>query len=152
MKIELRNAQPGDAKRLAEVYNASFYSDYMKYGACPGYGKTEESMLSAMKTDHVFTIIADGIIAGAAAVRQEAAHHYYLGALCVIPAYAGKGIGQEAMQLLDGEFPDARHWALETPADKLQNHYVYKKLGFVVTKEYMDGSVRISYFERQIQD
>lgn len=61
MSITVEKAVPSDAGRLAEVYNLSFYSDYLKYG---------------------------------------------------------------------------------------ENHYFYSKLGYNVTKEYMDGDVRVSYSER----
>lgn len=44
MKLEYRHATVADAELLIEIYNASFYSDYMKYGECPGYGKTKEAM------------------------------------------------------------------------------------------------------------
>ena len=49
MRIEMSRAQEADAKRIAEVFNMSFYSDFLKYGDCPGYNKTEESILTGMK-------------------------------------------------------------------------------------------------------
>lgn len=96
----------------------------------------------------VYKINVDAVPAGVVSVRKEAAGRYFLSALCVIPAYAGKGIGQRAMRFLDTAYPDAVHWALETPTDKKQNHYFYQKFGYRVTREYQDGSVPISYFER----
>lgn len=44
MIIKIEKACRSDAKRLAEVYNMSFYSDYLKYGECPGYNKTENDI------------------------------------------------------------------------------------------------------------
>lgn len=151
MCIEIKRAQGQDAKRLAEVFNASFYNDYVKYGECPGYNKTEDSILASMKKFIVYKIIVDGIIVGAISVKDEGDNHFYLGALCVIPNYANKGIGQHAMHFLDSEFSVAVHWALETPTNKTQNHYFYRKFGYKVTKEYMDGRVPVSYFERKTQ-
>ncbi|MDD3339509.1 MAG: GNAT family N-acetyltransferase [Lachnospiraceae bacterium] len=150
MRIDIVKAQATDAQRLAEVFNRSFYSDFLKYGECPGYGKTEKDMLDGMKKYIVYKILADGETVGAISVKQESEGHYFLGALCVIPEFANQGIGQTAMGLLDKEFSAASHWALETPSDKSQNHYFYKKLGYEVTKEYMDGGVKVSYFERQV--
>ena len=37
MKIEFRKAGIPDAELLIEIYNASFYSDYLRYGECPAY-------------------------------------------------------------------------------------------------------------------
>jgi hypothetical protein len=44
MTIEFRQAALEDAELLINIYNASFYSDYLRYGFCPGYGKTKEMM------------------------------------------------------------------------------------------------------------
>ena len=42
MKIEYRKADIADAQLLIDIYNSAFYSDYIKYGECPAYGKTKE--------------------------------------------------------------------------------------------------------------
>ena len=44
MEIEFRKAVREDAETLIGIYNASFYSDYVKYGECPAYGRTREMM------------------------------------------------------------------------------------------------------------
>ena len=44
MKIEYRKARKEDAELLIEIYNDSFYSDYVKYGKCPAYEKIKENM------------------------------------------------------------------------------------------------------------
>lgn len=103
-----------------------------------------------MKKYRVYKIIADGIIVGAISVHEQSENHHFLGALFVIPEYSNQGIGQETMKFLDGEFVTAVHRTLEIPADKEQNQYFYKKMGYQVTKEYLDGIVSISYFERHI--
>lgn len=35
MTIEYRQATLEDAELLINIYNASFYSDYLNYGECP---------------------------------------------------------------------------------------------------------------------
>ena len=35
MTIEYRQAVLEDAELLVNIYNASFYDDYMRYGSCP---------------------------------------------------------------------------------------------------------------------
>ena len=42
--IEYRQAVIEDAELLVNIYNASFYDDYVRYGSCPGYGQTKEMM------------------------------------------------------------------------------------------------------------
>ena len=44
MKIEYREADIADAELLIDIYNSAFYTDYVKYGECPAYGKTKEMM------------------------------------------------------------------------------------------------------------
>ncbi|MDR2933054.1 MAG: GNAT family N-acetyltransferase [Oscillospiraceae bacterium] len=150
MNVQIERAQFEDAKIIADVFNASFYGDYIRYGACPGYNKTESSIKDSMLNHIVFKIMIGTEIVGAVSVKTVSDHSFFLGALCVVPEWANKGIGQQAMHFLDREFSGARHWALETPADKIQNHYFYKKFGYRVTKEYTDGNVVIAYFEHHL--
>ncbi|MBP3414375.1 MAG: GNAT family N-acetyltransferase, partial [Clostridia bacterium] len=44
MKLEYRKADIADTELLIDIYNSAFYSDYVKYGECPAYGKTKEMM------------------------------------------------------------------------------------------------------------
>ena len=143
-------ATKDDIKNLIEIQNKAFCDDYMKYGECPGYGRTYESMKRSIENCIVYKIMVDNIIVGDIIVRDNHDDTYFLGGLCVIPAYENNGIGQEAMKFLDQRFKYARHWSLETPADKERNHHFYKKCGFHITKEYNVGKVAIVLFERDI--
>ena len=42
MRITFQQASTDDAGLLVDIYNASFFDDYLRFGACPGYGKTIE--------------------------------------------------------------------------------------------------------------
>jgi hypothetical protein len=44
MSLEYIIAKKEDTDMLIEIYNASFYDDYIKYGECPAYGRTRKSM------------------------------------------------------------------------------------------------------------
>lgn len=59
MTIEYRQAAPEDAELLVRIYNASFYSDYLKYGECPGYGKTKKMMEESIVKYPKFMILCD---------------------------------------------------------------------------------------------
>jgi Predicted acetyltransferase len=151
-EIEFIIATTKDIKDLIKVQNQAFYSDYIKYGYCPGYGRTYESMKTCLENRIVYKIIADGNIVGDIILRNNKDGNYFLGCLCVIPQYENNGIGQESIKFLEQQFKDANHWSLETPADKERNHYFYKKCGFQNTKIYMDGPVKIALFEKSITD
>ena len=148
MAILFEPAKLEDIEDFIRVQNLSFYEDYIKYGCCPGYGRTYESMKTSMETCIVYKIVADGEIIGKISVRDDKDGNYFLGCLCVIPAYENKGIGQSAIRFMESKLSDAIHWSLETPADKERNLYFYKKCGFRVTKEYMDGPVKIVLLEK----
>ena len=44
MELEFREANVSDAEVLIDIYNSAFYSDYLRYGECPAYGRTREMM------------------------------------------------------------------------------------------------------------
>ena len=150
MDVKIERATVDDVDQLIEVQNKSFYSDFVKYGECPGYHHSRESMTKIVLNRITYKILCDDQIVGDIIVRDKGEHLYFLGGLCVIPEYENKGIGQQAIKLLEHDFPDAIQWSLETPADKKRNHYFYKKMGFEITKEYMDGSVKIVLFEKKM--
>ena len=44
MTLTYKKATKSDANLLIDIYNSSFYDDYVRYGECPGYGKTKSQM------------------------------------------------------------------------------------------------------------
>jgi len=150
MDIEIVPAQTDDAISLVEIYNLSFYSDYIKYSKCPRYNRTEDSMVKTIRNNFVYKILFADKLIGAISVKPLSDTDFFLGALCVIPKYAHRGIGTKAMRFLDSEFANAKHWALETPSDKTENHHFYKKFGYEITKKYTVDDIEISYFERWV--
>jgi len=150
MNIQFDRAALEDADALISVQDQSFYSDFIKYGICPGYNRTHDSMVESISRNHVYKILYDGTVIGDIIVRDSGNGDYFLGCICVIPDYENKGIGQLAMRFIDASFPDSKHWSLETPSDKLRNHYFYKKHGYEITKEYDVDGVHISFFEKYL--
>jgi ribosomal protein S18 acetylase RimI-like enzyme len=150
MQIKFERATFDDIEELINVRNKSFYEDYIKYGECPGYNYTKESMMDAILSRIVYKTICDNQIVGNISVRDNKDGTYYLGCLCIIPEYENKGIGQESLKFIEKEFPNALTWTLETPADKMRNHYFYKKAGYAIIEEYMNGSVKLALFEKKM--
>lgn len=150
MNLRFEPTTNDDILDLIDIQNSAFHSDYVKYGYCPGYNRTYESMRNTVENAMVYKITADGTIVGDIIVTNRGGGCYHLGGLCVIPQYENKGIGQAAMKFLEEQFSDAKHWSLETPADKERNHYFYRKSGFRITDEFTDGSVKLVLFEKDI--
>ena len=57
--------------------------------------------------------------------------------------------GQEAIRFIESECPNAT-LTLQTPADKERNHYFYKKMGYNIVKECIEGSVKLLIFEKKV--
>ncbi|CDM70021.1 Hypothetical protein CM240_2904 [Clostridium bornimense] len=153
MMITIRKANKEDAKKLKEVSDKAFLSDYVKYGECPGYGQTIEKICTTIvdpKRD-VFAILCDGEVVGKISVVKENRERNYLGCLCIIPEYENLGIGQKAMRYIENYYKCIKSWYLVTPADKLRNHYFYKKCGYSITGKQMDGKVEVVTFEKIIK-
>ena len=106
MKIEYRKAEIKDAELLIDIYNSAFYSDYLKYGECPAYGKTKEMMEQSIIDYSKFLIICDGKPVGCISCKEMAPGVYYVGCLCVIPEFQGKGIGTAAMEFAKSFYSD----------------------------------------------
>jgi len=151
LEINFIRATIEDVETLINVQNKSFFSDYIKYGECPGYNRSKQSMKNSVLNGFTYKIICDGKIVGDIIARDNGGNTYFLGSLCIIPSYENKGIGQEAIRFIESKFPSATKWNLETPVDKKRNHYFYKKVGYRIIKEYMDGNVKIVLFEKKIK-
>ena len=147
MKLTYRKAVKDDANLLIEIYNASFYDDYVLYGECPAYGQTKEQMEQSIEDFTKYIVLNDNIPVGALSLKDNGDGHYYLGCLCVIPEYQGLGIGTKAFQYMLSVCPDWKEITLVTPADKTQNVKFYtEKCGFNIGENVMDGKVEVVNF------
>ena len=147
MKIEYRKADIADAELLIEIYNSAFYSDYIKYGECPAYGKTKEMMEKSIIDYPKFIILYNSKPVGCISCKQVEEGIYEVGCLCVVPAYQGKGIGTQAIQFVKSHYADWDKFTLITPIDKEQNVKFYtEKCGFNIVSTEMDGNVKVARF------
>lgn len=147
MSLKYIKAKKDDVDILIEIYNASFYDDYIKYGECPAYGKTREAMEASIEKFPKLIIYYDNIPVGVISVKNNGEGEYYLGCLCVIPKYQRKGIGTQAVKFMLGYYTDWSKITLVTPADKEQNINFYtKKCGFTLDGTDMDGNVKVVHF------
>ena len=147
MKIEYRKAELNDAELLIDIYNSSFYSDYVKYGECPAYGKTVEMMRQSIIDYSKFLILFENKPVGCISCKEPEKGTYEVGCLCVIPEYQGKGIGTEAFRFAKSYYDDWKKFTLVTPIDKKENVKFYtEKCGFEIQSVEMDGNVKVVRF------
>ena len=147
MKVEYRKADIADAELLIEIYNSAFYSDYIKYGECPAYGKTKEMMEKSIINYPKFIAFYIDKPVGCISCKQVEEGIYEVGCLCVVPEYQGKGIGTQAIKFITSYFEDWNKFTLITPIDKEENVKFYtEKCGFVIVSTEMDGNVKVARF------
>lgn len=147
MSLKYIKAKKEDAHILIEIYNSSFYDDYIKYGECPAYGRTRESMEASIEKFPKLIIYCSDIPVGVISVANRGEGEYYLGCLCVIPKYQGKGIGTQAVKYLLDYYKDWSKITLITLADKDENINFYtEKCGFIINGTAMDGNVKVVHF------
>ena len=147
MMIEYRKADIADAELLIEIYNSAFYSDYIKYGECPAYGKTKEMMEKSIIDYPKFIILYNSKPVGCISCKQVEEGIYEVGCLCVVPEYQGKGIGTQTLQFVKSHYEDWDIFTLITPIDKEENVKFYtEKCGFDIVSTEMDGNVKVARF------
>ena len=147
MVLTYRETVKEDATLLIDIYNSSFYDDYVHYGECPGYGKTKSQMELSILKFPKYIIIKDKIPVGAISFENKGNGHYHLGCLCVMPTYQGIGIGTQAFQYMLSSCSDWKKITLVTPSDKEQNIKFYtEKCGFNIGVKEMDRNVEVTNF------
>lgn len=147
MNISYRRAKKEDADLLIQIYNGAFYDDYVRYGECPAYGRSREGMEKSMEKFPKDIIYCDDIPVGVISVEDMGKGEYYLGCLCIIPQYQGKGIGTQALEFVLDKYSDWKKITLITPSDKEENINFYtKKFAFRIDGTQMDGNVQLAHF------
>lgn len=95
-------------------------------------------------------VISDNTSVGVISVEEKGDGLYYIGCLCVIPEYQGKGIGTQAFRHILSVYPDWKKFVWITPADKEENIRFYtEKCGFEVDGTSMDGNVEVVKFIKE---
>ncbi len=147
MTTEYRKAGAEDAEMLINIYNASFYSDYMRYGSCPGYGKTTEMMEASIRDHPKYIILCDNRPVGCVSCKMQEMRVYEITCLCIVPEYQGKGLGTQAVQFIKDLYEDWEKITLVTPVDKKENVKFYtEKCGFHIVSIETDGNVELARF------
>ena len=145
--IEYRKATIEDAELLINIYNASFYSDYLRYGACPGYGNSKEMMEASIRRYPKRIILSDNVPVGCVSCKSLEVGVYEIGCLCIIPEYQGRGIGTQAIQFVKMLHEDWEILTLVTPIDKKENVKFYtEKCGFQIVSTETNGDVELARF------
>lgn len=147
MIVHFKQAVVDDAGLLVDIYNASFFSDYKRFGTCPGYGKTIEMMEESIRSSTKHIILYGTKPVGCVSCHTGGPQEYEIGCLCVIPEYQGKGIGTQAIKFVQSYYDDWKRLTLVTPLHKRENIRFYtEKCGFQIAGTERDGSIELVKF------
>ena len=90
MTIEYRKATLEDAGLLIDIYNASFYSDYLRYGTCPGYGNSKEMMEESIRRYPKHIILSDNVPVGCVSCKSWKQEYMRSAACASFPSFKEK--------------------------------------------------------------
>ena len=146
--LEYRCADTSDAKLLVEIYNSAFYDDFIRYGQCQAYGRSEENMQKSILDYPKIIAYDQGKTVGVISYKEEAPGKYYIGCLAVVKEEQDRGIGTLLMKHFMSEHPDWQELTLVTPKDNERNIRFYTKhFGFDIVGEEVDGTVTVLLFK-----
>ena len=147
MELIYKNAGINDAEALIDIYNSAFHDDYLRYGQCPAYGHTKESMERSVLDFPKIIAYDQGKPVGVISYKAEGPGKYYIGCLGVKKEVQGCGIGASLMKYFMAGHSDWNEITLVTPKDNEANIRFYTKhFGFDITGEETDGTVTVLWF------
>ena len=151
--LEYRCADTSDAKLLVEIYNSAFYDDFIRYGQCQAYGRSEENMQKSILDYPKILAYDQEKAVGVISYKEEAPGKYYIGCLAVVKEEQGRGIGTLLMKHFMSEHPDWQELTLVTPKDNERNIRFYtKRFGFDIVGEEVDGTETVLHFKLSRKD
>lgn len=137
MPIRIARTRPEEAETLWQIQRRAFFEDIERYHeveACPA-SESLERLRAKIEQYFYFTLFDEDTIIGGAAVCKRGETRYRLNRIYIDPGCQNRGYGTAALHLIEAEFPDARHWELDTPHLAFRNHHLYEKLGYQKVEE-----------------
>ena len=136
-----------------ENSHSAFYDDFIRYGQCQAYGRSEENMKKSVLEFPKILAYDQGKAVGVISYKEEAPGKCYIGCLAVVKEEQGRGIGTLLMKHFMSEHPDWQELTLVTPKDNERNIRFYtKRFGFDIVGEEVDGTVTVLLFKLSRKD
>lgn len=156
MGIKVEWAELNDLELIVEGQKSSFYECYQRYQdhEMSPYNVTYEMMKGIFESEYLYKILYEGKLVGAIYVQENPdKYNMKLHGIFIIPEYQDKGIGQKAIEYVEGLHDEATTWVLETPHDLKRNHHVYEKMGYVRTGEEdaVNENLTIIHYKKEIK-
>ena len=152
MEIKLEKATNIDAKSIFDIQLNAFkplLEKYKDYDTNPANENIERIITRINNPNGGFyKINADNTLVGAICIFWKEDEQFWISPMFIHPNYQGKGIAQNAINLLEELFPQATTWELATILEEKRNCYLYEKMGYIqtdVTKKINDNTTLIFY-------
>lgn len=129
--VTLKPAGMEDAGALLALQRQAFQAlleKYQDYGTNPAMEPMSTLERKLSERDYYF-ILLDGKTAGYAGVKNDG-DSLHITPIGLLPEYQGKGIGHQAMTLLEGRYPQNRRWSLGTILQEPGLCRFYESLGY----------------------
>lgn len=136
-KISLSRAMAIDAERLLEIQKEVFgpiYEKYQDHGTSP-VNQSMESFLKRFDMGDYYKILYQDTLVGSVFVYENEPGVMRLHIINILRKYQNKGIAQEVMSRLEGMYPQAESWELDTIVTERRNCYLYEKMGYIQSGE-----------------
>ena len=133
--ISLRKAILSDAVELFAMQKKVFqpiYEKYQDHDTSPVF-QTFERFNERLQAGDFFKIYDQGFLVGSVHVFPKSPGIMRLHMINIFEEFQGKGIAQEVMSRLEGMYPQAIKWELDTIKQEQRNCYLYEKMGYVET-------------------
>jgi len=92
------------------------------------------------------------MLCGGIAVRYKGDREYYLNRIYILPQLQGKSVGRKAIELCEKNYPDAKRWTVDFPADQLANKKCYEYSGYYDTglREEISDKLILAFYEKAL--
>jgi len=152
-QLRLLIATPADYPALAAIGHEAFHADKLAYGQGPRVYEQPDFLLPLLENGNgnIRKLMVEEEIIGLVITSEKTPNARWLGCLCLLPAWQGRGYGSQALRLVEATYPEVRQWGLDTPAASEQNRRFYERAGYRVIgeSEPMEG-FKLLVFEKRL--
>ena len=151
--IDLKKADRSDCETIHRIQVKAFSPILLKYQDYDSNPASESLDDIYRRFDQSFTdyylIELDGSEIGALRVCDFGAT-CSLSPICILPEFQGNGYAQSAIRLMEGFYPKAGLWELDTIAQEEKLCYLYEKIGYRKTGrvDHLKDGMDIVYYEK----
>lgn len=134
----VRTATPGDAPRLAAVYQSAYARNRELGFPAKAESVTPETVVDWVRDDHVLVATRDGTVVGGVRLESTGPERVKLSRLAVHEDWKGEGIGGTLLTRAEGWVAASGHGAiwLTTPPEHPFLLDLYESRGYEVTGQY----------------